>query len=78
MGIRDGTESGKIYVLQHRRTKMYATERKGKSRGMYWGLYIGKPGGKRYSAIRFEGGDDLNAKLALSGNQDLIPIEVKA
>lgn len=45
------TQTGKIYVLQHRQTKLYATERKGKSRGMYWGMYIGKPGGKRYAAI---------------------------
>ena len=72
------TQTGKVYVLQHCRTKMYATERKGKSRGSYWGLYIGKPGGKRYSAIRFEGGPNLDAKLSLPGNRDLIPIEVKA
>ena len=78
MGIRNGTERGKVYVLKSTKNGMYVTAHKGKRGGLYMGLYIGKPGGKRYSAVRFDGGPELNAKLALTGNADLIAVEVKA
>lgn len=70
------TQVGKVYVLRTRETKMYVTERKGKGQGLYLGLFIGTAG-KRYGAVRFEGGPDLDAKLLLNGNRDLVAVEVK-
>ena len=70
------TVEGKIYVLQSVKTRMYVTDRKGKARGQYWGLYIGHAN-KRYGASRFDGGPDLNRILTLTSNQDLRVKEVK-
>jgi hypothetical protein len=71
------TDSTKLYVLQHKATKMYVTRSKSKSRKVYFGLYIGTAG-KRYGAVRFEGGEDLDRLLGLPGNRDLQTVEVKA
>lgn len=70
------TIDGKVYVLQSVKTRMYITDRKGKSRGQYWGLYKGIEN-KRYGAARFDGGADLNRILTLTGNHDLRVVEVK-
>jgi hypothetical protein len=71
------TVIGALYVLQSTKTRMYYTQSKGKPNRMYWGLYIGKGKGKRYSAARFDGGPRLDGILALPGNKDIRAIRVK-
>lgn len=68
-------QEGKIYVLRNR-SGMYWTDRKGKARGSYWGLYVGEPGGKRYSAARFDGGEALGR--VLEKNPGIEAVEVDA
>lgn len=70
------TDPAKRYVLQHRQTKMYVTRSKSRRGGMYFGLYVGTEG-KRYGAVRWEGGADLDRLLQLPGNADLRAVEVK-
>lgn len=66
------TSKDKLYVIQHRRTKLYIGRRK-RSGETYWKLYIGKP---PTGAIRYRGSkafDDL-----LAENEEVEAIEVKA
>ena len=76
------THPDKLYVIrQSADVKLFITRAK-RVRGnrgvgtMYWGQYIGKPGGKRYSASRYRGGPKLDAELA--EHPGWIAIEVKA
>lgn len=77
VGLFKLTERSKVYVLQNIKTRMYVCEHKTKKGGWYFGLFIGKAG-KRYGAARFDGGPELNAKLELPDNADLIAVEVAA
>ena len=67
------TEAGKLYVIRSTRG-MFLTGTSGKKTGYYWGLYIGTEG-KRYGAVRWKGGDDLNRTLAK--HEDWEAVEVK-
>lgn len=64
------TKPGKLYVIQKSATQKLFVTRQKRVRGnrgvgtLYWGQYIGKPGGKRYCACRFVGGPDLDAYIA--------------
>ena len=69
------TAEGSVYVLQNIKTKLYITESKGKKPRMYYGLYIGKSDKRRYGAVRWIGGDKLDAMLA--NHPELQAVEVK-
>lgn len=76
------TFPGQLYVIQKSATQKLFVTRQKRVRGnhgvgsIYWGIYIGKPGGKRYCACRFVGGPDLDRDIAK--NPGCVAVEVKA